>query len=66
MKILIDTFKNTGNLHHAYAIEGKREAVAAELIEFLETSVKVKTTGNPDFSKEEFDSLKIEDARAIF
>ncbi|MDD5068222.1 MAG: hypothetical protein PHS53_04220 [Candidatus Pacebacteria bacterium] len=56
---------NPKNLHHAYCIVGEREEVTSELLEFFERQLKVKTIGNPDFWRGEFDSLSIDDARQI-
>ncbi|MDD5050764.1 MAG: hypothetical protein PHV93_03425 [Candidatus Pacebacteria bacterium] len=52
-------------LHHAYCIVGEREEITSELLEFFEKELKVKTAGNPDFWRGEFDSLTIQDARQI-
>lgn len=49
------------NLHHAYLIEGDKEQIVPEVLEFFE-EIKIKTSGNPDFSHIEIDSLKIDDA----
>ncbi len=52
------------NLHHAYLIEGDPKAVAAEIISFLEDS-GVKCSGNPDVCQEFFETLSIDDSRAL-
>lgn len=52
------------NLHHAYLIEGVRDAVSKEVIEFLNNS-GINTVGNPDFIHIQLDSFKIEDARNL-
>jgi len=52
------------NLHHAYLLEGARDALVPELLIFIE-SLGVKTVGNPDFSYQSFDSIKVEDARNL-
>src|SRR3989338_727926 len=59
-------FKNIdkNNLHHACLIEGEREEVLPLVINFIESS-GIKTTGNPDFSHIQIDTLRIEDARNI-
>ncbi len=45
-KILDHLDKN--NLHHAYLIEGAREEVVPEILEFLRSS-RIEIVGNPDF-----------------
>ena len=52
------------NLHHAYLIEGRREEVMSEILEFMQT-LGVETSGNADFSHIAVDSLKIDDARNL-
>lgn len=49
------------NLHHAYLIEGVRNEVASEIIEFLKDS-GIKTIGNPDFTQISVDNFKIDEA----
>ncbi len=65
MNLIFDTYKKTGNLHHAYLIEGEREVVLKELTNFLELEVKFKIHGNPDFWYGEFDTLGIDDGRVL-
>lgn len=62
MNIFQNIDKN--NLHHAYLIEGDREFLLPEILAFIE-SLGVKTSANADFSYMSFDSLKMEDARAL-
>jgi DNA polymerase III delta prime subunit len=52
------------NLHHAYLIEGLRDEIVPEIIEFAK-KIGVKTSGNPDFCQISLDSFKIEDARNL-
>lgn len=52
------------NLHHAYLIEGIREEIVPEILDFIET-LGIKTTGNADFSYITLDSFKIENAREL-
>lgn len=60
---LADYFNN-GNLHHAYLIEGKKDSVMSEIIEYIRT-LGIKIERNPDFQMIHFDSLKIDDARNL-
>lgn len=52
-------------LHHAYCLEGKREGILKELLEFLENNLKFVVKGNPDFYSGEFDTLGIDEGRSI-
>ncbi|OHA97223.1 MAG: hypothetical protein A3E32_01055, partial [Candidatus Zambryskibacteria bacterium RIFCSPHIGHO2_12_FULL_38_37] len=62
----IDLYKNSGDLHHAYFFVGhKVDEVVSKLKHFLENIVGIKTSGNPDFSHQQFKTLMIEDARTI-
>ena len=65
MKLLRDTYENTGTLHHAYLLEGEREAMRAHLLEFLEKTAKVPVRGNPDFWIGEYENLGVDDTRAL-
>jgi DNA polymerase III delta prime subunit len=63
--MLIDTYKNTGSLHHAYIIEGDRTAVREALFSFIEKDVKENIQGNPDFWHGQFETFTIDDARKL-
>lgn len=65
MKLLIDTFKRTGNLHHAYVLEGEHEIVRKDLFDFISEHLKLATIGNPDFWHTIHDSFTIDDARNV-
>ena len=52
------------NLHHAYLIEGQRDKILPEILEFIE-NMGIKATGNADVSRISLDSFKIEDARNL-
>lgn len=65
MQVLIDTYKNTGGLHHAYVIEGDRDTVFTALQTFLDTDMKWNTHANPDFWHATYDSFGVEDARDL-
>lgn len=54
-----------GKLHHAYCLEGRRENILNELLKFLENDLKFVVKGNPDFYSANFDTLGIDEGRAI-
>ena len=49
------------NLHHAYLIEGAREEIIPEVLEYVE-NLGIKTSGNPDFCQIVIDNFKIDEA----
>jgi len=49
------------NLHHAYLIEGVRDEILPEVVQFLKT-LGIKTVGNPDFIQISYDNFKIDEA----
>jgi DNA polymerase III delta prime subunit len=52
------------NLHHAYLIEGSREIILPEVLNFLE-DIDVKISSNPDFYNVFIDTFKVKDAEDI-
>ena len=65
MKILVDAYKNSGDLHHAYFIEGERSEVLPELFSFIEKQVKIPTKAYPDFYHREYENFGIGDSREL-
>lgn len=65
MESLADIFKKSGNLHHAYILEGEREVIREPLLLFIQEKLKHPTQGNPDFWHERHDSFSIEQARNL-
>ncbi|MFA5841338.1 MAG: hypothetical protein WC847_03665 [Candidatus Paceibacterota bacterium] len=64
MSLNLKEHLDKNNLHHAYLIEGVRDVVSLEIIEFLK-SIGISTVGNPDFIHIQLDSFKIDDARNL-
>jgi DNA polymerase III delta prime subunit len=58
---MIFEYLDKNNLHHAYLIEGKRDEIVPEVLEFLKT-LNINTIGNPDFVQISIDNFKIEEA----
>lgn len=52
---------NKDNPHHAYLIEGKREEILPEILDFCE-SLDIKTSANPDFCNILINNFKIDEA----
>ena len=53
------------NLHHAYCILGNGEDVVNELEKFFQKELKFSVQNNPDFWYGEYDTMDIEDGRAL-
>ncbi len=53
------------SLHHAYFIEGDKEAVLAAVEAFLEEAFGIKREGHPDVHVSEYESLGIGESRAL-
>lgn len=60
----LKTHLDKNNLHHAYLIEGKKEEIIPEVLDFLK-SIGVNLQGNLDFNQITLDSFKIDDARNL-
>lgn len=65
MQRLIDSYKTSGDLHHAYFLVGDADEIVLKLKDFLEEEVGVKTSGSADFWHGRFNTLNIEGARNI-
>src|SRR5579864_4048086 len=66
MQPLIDLYKNSESLHHAYFfVTHKVKETISELKDFLEEHLGIKTQGNPDFQHLEFRTLTIDEARRV-
>lgn len=65
MRALIDTYKNTGTLSHAYLIEGDPNTTSQEIFAFLEDHMGVKKEGNPDVWHDVCETFGIEQSRVL-
>ncbi len=61
---MISKHLSKDNLHHAYLIEGAKEAILPEIFLFFE-GLDIKTSGNPDFSHITIDNFKIDEAFSL-
>ena len=52
-------------LHHAYLIEGEREAVLPELLAFVENDLEMPARGNPDVLVLEYETFGIDEGRYL-
>lgn len=65
MQIILDAYKNSGILHHAYFIEGEKDIILPELLSFIEKKVKVPIKACADFYHQEYESFGIDDSREL-
>jgi DNA polymerase-3 subunit delta' len=65
MKILKDTYKNSGNIHHAYAFSGQKDAILPSLLNFIKKDFGLQIKNNPDFFYQEFETFTIDDGRDL-
>jgi len=56
---------NKESLHHAYCLEGEKQKLLGETLNFLQNFLGLKIQGNPDLWMEDFDTLGIDDSRRI-
>ncbi len=65
MKALRDIYTNSGELHHAYILEGTPQPVVDAFMQFCTEDLSVPVRGNPDFVCEVYDKFLIEHARRL-
>ncbi len=65
METLVDLFKKSGILHHAYVLQGQVEQLREQLFEFVSQTLKHEIQGNPDFWHQRFETLSVDDARSL-
>lgn len=65
MHTLITSFRETGQLHHAYIMLGSEGEGATALLDFLRDDVGVQVVGNPDFREVRMPTMTIEHAREL-
>ncbi len=65
MERFIETYKKTGDLHHAYAFQGEKALILPKLLDFLTKAVGLAIKNNPDFSYQEYETFTIDDARGL-
>ena len=53
------------NLYHAYGIHGNVETLTVEVLAYIAKKLGVATDNNPDFIHERYETLAINDVRAL-
>ncbi|MFA6077693.1 MAG: hypothetical protein WC724_01595 [Candidatus Paceibacterota bacterium] len=64
MKTIFETYKGSGNLHHAYLIEGETTLVP-ELVSEIEKAFGLVSQANPDFFIAHYETLGIDEGREL-
>jgi DNA polymerase III delta prime subunit len=65
MQEILDNYKKTGRLHHAYVLYGDKEIIKNNLLTFLEQELGFPIINNPDLWQGEFNVFKIKDSHAL-
>ncbi len=65
MEQLKENFKKSGVLHHAYIIEGEKENVVKQLVDFFEHDRGIPLANNPDYWHVEFEMFGVEEAHLL-
>ncbi len=65
MRELTESFERSGNLHHAYLIEGERESARLSLLAFLGDALGIPVRGNPDVYVAEYETFGIDEGRYL-
>lgn len=65
MQNLRESYANTGQLHHAYVVEGETEGAYKNVCDFCETDLGFQIKANPHFIYEAYDKFLVDDARRI-
>lgn len=65
MEIFSESYKQGKDLHHAHIIEGEKDYVLSQIVNFLEKDLAYNTKNNPDFRIEHFKTFGIEEARSL-
>ncbi len=66
MQKIFDSYKNSGNLHHAYFLVGDKIKISSNLTVFLRDEVGVKTSGSADFWHGKFHNMTVDQAKDVF
>lgn len=65
MQYLINSYRKTGYLNHAYLLEGEREPLLRTLYSFIEEDLGMRVKGNPDIWRASFLVFGIDESRRL-
>jgi DNA polymerase III delta prime subunit len=65
MQEILDNYKRTGRLHHAYVLYGDKKIIKNSLFTFLEQELDFPIIHNPDLWQGEYNVFKIKDSHAL-
>jgi len=65
MHELIEQYKKSGHLHHAYLLEGEKDTLLPAVLSFVGETLGISVRGNPDVLVHTCETLTIEESRFI-
>jgi DNA polymerase III delta prime subunit len=65
MQVILQAYKKTGSLHHAYLIEGEGTSVHDQLSALIEQDLGIVMQGNPDVWQGKYDTFGIDEGRTL-
>ncbi|MES3004603.1 MAG: hypothetical protein V4690_00655 [Patescibacteria group bacterium] len=66
MQTFFESYKNSGDLHHAYFLVGDTKHILSNLIPFLKDKVGVSVQGSADFWHGKFHNMTVEETKSIY
>lgn len=65
MREIKEQFKNKGDVHHFHLLEGNRQEIESELVEFLSEEFGIDPNDKSLFFFHDFDQIQVGDSRAL-
>lgn len=65
MREIKEQFKNKGDVHHFHLLEGNRQEIEAELVEFLSDEFDIDSNDKSLYFFHDFDQIQVDDSRAL-
>lgn len=65
MKEIKEYYKQSGNIHHFYILEGGRQILRSNILDFLEKDFDFSVQANALFNEFEFDRMLVDDVRPL-
>ncbi|NCS99055.1 hypothetical protein GW764_02600 [Candidatus Parcubacteria bacterium] len=65
MREIVEQFKNKGDIHHFHLLEGNRQDIESELIEFLSNEFGIDPNDKSLYFFHDFDQVQVGDSRAL-
>lgn len=65
MELLVNSYRQTGDLHHAYAFEGDSNLIIEKLEKFFSSELNLPIRANPDYRVFSYETFGIDEARGL-